>query len=190
MPISIMEICKLDKPIFIAFLRGINSGQNPSIKMLFLREVFESFGFNNVKTVLASGNVIFEAESKDDMKLEQRIEKQLPGIIGFESSVTLWRADELLKLYQSKPFKDIERTSQTKLYATFIKQGTKVSSDVVQEGQGFRILEVRNRVLLSVVDLRTGKTTDLMQTLDKQLGKTATTRNWNTIERIIEKSER
>jgi uncharacterized protein (DUF1697 family) len=180
----------MDKSVFIAFLRGINSGQNPSIKMQFLREAFEAFGFKNVKTVLASGNVIFEVESKDDMKLEHRIEKQLPKKIGFESSVTLWRADDLLKLYQSKPFKDIESTSQTKLYATFIKQGAKVSPEVFQEGQGFRILEVRNRVVLSVVDLRTGKTTDLMQTLDKQFGKTSTTRNWNTIERIIEKAAR
>jgi uncharacterized protein (DUF1697 family) len=159
------------------------------MKMQFLREVFETLGFNNVKTVLASGNVIFETESKDKKKLEQSIAKQLPNAIGFDTTVTLWRVNDLQKLFESEPFKNVENSVHTRLYATFIKQGTTSGSQLHLEGQGFRILQVWNGAVLSVVDLQSGKTTDLMQAVDKQFGKTATTRSWNTIERILKKAK-
>jgi uncharacterized protein (DUF1697 family) len=43
----------------IAFLRAINVGGH-TVKMDTLRQLFESLGFTNVETFLASGNVIFE----------------------------------------------------------------------------------------------------------------------------------
>ena len=49
---------------YAAFLRGINVGGHTIIKMGELRKVFESLGFWNVKTVLASGNVLFEAPER------------------------------------------------------------------------------------------------------------------------------
>jgi uncharacterized protein (DUF1697 family) len=47
---------------YIAFLRGINVGGKNKIKMENLREVFGSLGFENVKTYINSGNVIFETD--------------------------------------------------------------------------------------------------------------------------------
>src|SRR4029077_19756102 len=46
---------------YVAFLRGINVGGNRVLKMDDLRKAFESLGFKDVKTVLASGNVMFDA---------------------------------------------------------------------------------------------------------------------------------
>ena len=42
---------------YVAFLRGINSGGNQTVRMEVLRKTFEDLGFENVRTVLASGNV-------------------------------------------------------------------------------------------------------------------------------------
>jgi uncharacterized protein (DUF1697 family) len=52
---------------YVAFLRGINSGRNPTIKMDLLKKAFEELGLENVKTVIASGNVIFDAEPTKEM---------------------------------------------------------------------------------------------------------------------------
>ncbi len=54
---------------YIAFLRGINVGGNNLIKMSDLKKKFEDLGFQNVKTVIASGNVIFETDKKDFNKI-------------------------------------------------------------------------------------------------------------------------
>jgi uncharacterized protein (DUF1697 family) len=60
---------------YAAFLRGINVGGNKMIKMQDVAKAFESLGFSNVKTLIQSGNVIFESAPTDDEKLIKKIEK-------------------------------------------------------------------------------------------------------------------
>lgn len=60
---------------YIAFLRAINVGGH-NVKMDELKKYFESLGFSNVETFIASGNVIFEASAKDAAKLEKKIESK------------------------------------------------------------------------------------------------------------------
>ncbi|MBM4406965.1 MAG: DUF1697 domain-containing protein, partial [Chloroflexi bacterium] len=50
-------------PTCVALLRGINVGGNKVIKMADLAKAFTSLGFANVRTLLASGNVVFEASN-------------------------------------------------------------------------------------------------------------------------------
>jgi len=45
--------------------------------MEVLRQLFESLGFSKVATFIASGNVVFEATTKNVKSLEKRIEKRL-----------------------------------------------------------------------------------------------------------------
>ena len=65
-----------DMQKYIAFLRAINVGGH-TVKMDRLREIFETMGFSNVETFIASGNVIFETKSKDVDSLVKMIKKKL-----------------------------------------------------------------------------------------------------------------
>jgi len=60
-----------------------------------LRGVFENLGFTNVQTVMSSGNVLFDANSKDMKALEAIIEKALPAQLGFTSTTIIRSRDEL-----------------------------------------------------------------------------------------------
>lgn len=62
---------------YLAFLRGINVGGNAIIKMADLKKAFEQMGFKNVRTLLASGNVIFEADHADKEVLTKKMESAL-----------------------------------------------------------------------------------------------------------------
>lgn len=62
---------------YVAFLRGINVGGKNIIKMDALRVAFEKAGFTAVRTVIQSGNVLFESNSADPRKLEDTIEAML-----------------------------------------------------------------------------------------------------------------
>jgi len=62
---------------YIAFLRGINVGGNTLITMADLKKSFEKMGLKNVRTVLASGNVVFESEQKDTTVIIREIESGL-----------------------------------------------------------------------------------------------------------------
>ncbi len=61
---------------FAAFLRAINVGKR-RVKMDALRAHFEALGFDEVRTLLASGNVVFEAEAADGARIAEALEARL-----------------------------------------------------------------------------------------------------------------
>ena len=58
---------------FVAFLRAINVGGR-NVKMEQLRRIFESIGLTNVETVIASGNVVFDAKAKSAKTIEKKLQ--------------------------------------------------------------------------------------------------------------------
>jgi uncharacterized protein (DUF1697 family) len=172
---------------YVGFLRGINSGVNPTMKMDVLKNAFEELGFQNVKTVIASGNVLFDTEAAKEEELEQKIEKALPKAIGFESATIVYKLADLQKLAKLNAFKDIKETSSTRPFVTFLKKPPKKTAKL--NGKGFEILSKRGRAIFSVLELSGASTPDLMKLLDKEFGKTNTTRGWKTIEKILKRAE-
>jgi uncharacterized protein (DUF1697 family) len=171
---------------YIAFLRGINSGLNPTLKMDVLKGAFEELGYQNVKTVIASGNVIFDAEVAKEIELEKVLEETLPKLIGFESATIVFTLADLKRLAKLDAFKGIKVTLSTRLFVTFLKKPPKNSPKI--GGNGFKVIRESGRALFTVLDLA-GTTPDLMKILDKEFGKTNTTRSWKTIEKILQKAE-
>jgi uncharacterized protein (DUF1697 family) len=173
---------------YVAFLRGVNSGRNPTVKMEVLRKIFEDLGFKNIRTILASGNVLFETDSTVERTLEQRIEKVLPATIGFHSSVIVRTTDDIRHLVSLHPFEHIPLDPKKRLYVTFVQGKPKTRLVFPAKGKGYTILGNVDGVVCSIVDLTEAKTPDLMQVLDKEFGKGNTTRSWNTVERIVKVS--
>ncbi len=71
-------------PRYVAFLRAINVGGH-TVKMDYLRMLFEALGFSNVETFIASGNVIFDSKATSAKALEKRIEHCLAEALGSRS---------------------------------------------------------------------------------------------------------
>lgn len=81
-------------PRYIAFLRGINVGGH-RVKMDHLRGLFEELEFEKVATFIASGNVIFSAESDNRQALGDEIERHLHRELGYEVATFLRNPAEL-----------------------------------------------------------------------------------------------
>src|ERR1700742_487088 len=90
-------------PRHVALLRGINVGGH-TVKMQLLRERFESLGFSNVETVIASGNVVFESPEKSGPSLEKKIERCLEEALGYQVATFLRTVPELSAVVQEQPF--------------------------------------------------------------------------------------
>lgn len=173
---------------YIAFLRGINVGGNKLIKMDALRKAFESLGFQNVKTLLASGNVLFEAPATGSSTLLNTIESGLEKIFKHQIDVILRTSDDIQKMIALNPFKSIKVTPDTRLYVSLLgeKPTSKLKIPYESADKKFRILYVTNDAVFSVLTLSpTNKTTDAMNILGKEFGKKITTRNWNTINKLV-----
>lgn len=172
---------------YIALLRGINVGGHKPVKMEELKKAFEQMGFKNVKTLLASGNVLFDASKTGRENLSGRIEKKLETTFGHEIGVILRTFEQVRSLVTSSPFKGIEVTLQTRLYVTFLSDKPKpgIKIPYVSPGKELRILRVSDGEVYSVLTLSPkGGTIDLMSIVEKEFGRKVTTRNWNTIVKI------
>jgi uncharacterized protein (DUF1697 family) len=164
---------KADMATYVAFLRGINVGGNKIVKMDDLKKAFESMGFKNVKTILASGNVLFEGRERE---LTKKIEDKLEKAFGFPIPVIVRSFDSLLAISKSEPFKGVKVSADTRLFVTFIEKPKVFTKDP-------RIIRMTGSELFAVLDL-SEKTVDYMAYLDRNFGMN-TTRNWNTIGKIL-----
>ena len=70
---------------YVAFLRGINVGGNNLIKMEELRRALAALRFKNVRTFIASGNVIFESGETKRELLAAQIERKVRKSFGHEA---------------------------------------------------------------------------------------------------------
>ena len=153
---------------YVALLRGIMP-MNPNMKSEKLKGVFESLGFKNVVTVIASGNVVFESPFKNIQALEDEIENALPDQLGFASTTIVRSKESLEQLVKKDPFRGVEDKRPNYLVVTFFKD--------------------RKAELCTVIDLGGGKTPDFMREIEKKHGKEITTRTWKTVGRILKKME-
>ena len=161
---------------YAAFLRGINVGGKRSIKMAELRTAFAAQGFTNVKTVLASGNVLFDTAETDAVVLCRAIEQHLMQEFGHKIFVLLRTVAELQCLVAANPFKEIAATKQTRSYVTFLPDGLagdKESSDFPEDG--FAMVRLTAREVCSAFELSPQRgTLDLMALLEREFGPTIT----------------
>jgi uncharacterized protein (DUF1697 family) len=178
---------------YAVFLRGINVGGRNPVKMADLRAAFEHMGLQTARTVLASGNVVFEAGAEEGgAALSARIEAELPSIFGHPVGAIVRRLGDLEGLRASNPFGRVIMTPHTRLHITFL-------SDLDKDGTGIRpdppkripaeIELVRltcGEVLTATTLSAAWGTTELMVWLEKEFGPGVTTRNWNTIVKIVD----
>jgi uncharacterized protein (DUF1697 family) len=171
---------------YIALLRGI-APTNPNMRNDKLRGVFEKLGFENVKTVISSGNVIFESPSRSIRKLEESIEKALPEELGFKSTTIIRSQGQLQKLVDKNPFQGMEHSQKSSLNVTFLKKKRRTGIKFLHksDNRDDQLLGMYNGAICSVIDLTSAKTPNLMVWLEKKLGKEITTRIWKTVERIL-----
>jgi uncharacterized protein (DUF1697 family) len=101
---------------FAAFLRGVNLGKR-TVRSADLAAAFAAMGFAGVKTLLASGNVMFDAEG-DAGPLRTRIEAGLEEKFGFDVGTVLRSRDELRAMVDSDPFGGATESHDQKLYVT------------------------------------------------------------------------
>lgn len=178
------EVAK--KRVYAAFLRGINVGGHHKIPMADLRNVIGKMGYTNIKTLLNSGNIVFEGPGKSRDEIENTIASKLKNTYGFPVPVLVRNSEEIQKLLLSDPFKDTEITTDIRLYVIFLKKIPKNAPDLpwTSDDGSFKLLDIIDHTVYGVLDLSRNSTPEAMGILKKFYGNDITTRNWNTVKKI------
>lgn len=118
-----MLTLKRNKSIYtyISILRGINVGGHKKKLMSDLKVLYGELGFANVRTYIQSGNVIFETQEKLSSKtLSDMIEKAIYLRYKFIVSVIIRTIEEIQNIISSNPF--LKETDISRLYVIFLEE--------------------------------------------------------------------
>jgi uncharacterized protein (DUF1697 family) len=168
------------------FLRGINVGGHHKVPMAELRNELNEVGCKNVRTLLNTGNFVFDTTQTNIQDLENNIEDFISKSFGFPIPVILKTKKEISDLVDDNPFMEINTHKDIRLYVSFLKDTPKLDLTIpyLSADKSYKIIRIKNKMILSVLDLSTTKTPKGMDELEKLYGKNITTRNWNTIKKV------
>ena len=167
-------------PRYAAFLRGV---MPVNVKMPDLKKAFEAAGFTDVKTILASGNVVFSARAAEAASLERRAEAAMNERLG-RTFLTIIRPIEALReLLASDPYRTFRLTPAAKRVVTFLRRRPPSKIALPVELFGARILAVKGGEVFSTY-VRTPKGPVFMTLIEKTFGKEGTTRTWETVAKV------
>jgi uncharacterized protein (DUF1697 family) len=166
-------------PRYVAFLRGVSP---LNAKMPALKQCFENAGFTQVRTLLSSGNVVFNARAAALEALAQRAERAMHNELG-RSFGTLVRPTQYLQdLLSTDPFAEFDLPPAAKCVITFLRHADGVSATLPIEHEGARILKVAaTEVFTAYVPHPKGPV--FMNLLERTFGKDITTRTLDTVKK-------
>ncbi len=176
-------------PKYIALLRAINVGGH-TVKMDYLRRLFEDLGLANVETFIASGNVIFESKTKNSELLERKIEKHLEETLGYEVVTFIRTIEEAKEVANYKSFPEVELNAEGNiLYVGFVrvepdKQAKAGLAALANEVNDFH---VRGREVFWLRRTKAGESEYAGGLFEKKLGQPMTFRNATTVRKIAAK---
>jgi uncharacterized protein (DUF1697 family) len=101
-----------------AMLRGINLGKR-QLKSTELKAAVEGLGFTDVKTLLASGNVVFTADETDAALLERRLHDALAAATGLKSEIFVRSPQEMAAVVAANPFPEATRERPSFVVVSF-----------------------------------------------------------------------
>ena len=173
---------------YIAFLRAINVGGH-TVKMETLRQLFESLDFSNVQTFIASGNVVFEAKSKDPKSLEKKIEKRLQETLGHEVATFIRTDPELAGIANYKPFRQSDLDAAVALNIAFLTDplDERSKQKLMALRTGIDDFHVHGREIYWLCRRKQSESTFSNAVLEKTLGIKSTLRGVNTVRKMAEK---
>jgi uncharacterized protein (DUF1697 family) len=173
-------------PILISMLRGVNVGGHNKIKMDTLRALYESLKFEDPRTYVQSGNVIFRTKEKNFAALAKKIQNAIGRKFGFHPEVILRTADELRNAIAASPFAG-RNLEPGKILVTFLagEAGPEALDNLLSLKDYPEELHLQGRELYIYFPDGAGKSKLPWSKVDKLLQTTGTARNWNSVTKML-----
>lgn len=169
----------------VALLRAVNLGPHKKIAMADLKAMFVALGFEDAKTLLISGNVVFEAGSKTPAALEKLLEAEAAKRLKLNTEFFVHTAAQWEQMLAANPFKTMAKDDPSHL-VVFALKGAPNAAAVKQlnDGGGPEEAKAAGGALYVSYPDGIGRSKLNANAGWKKLGTPATGRNWNTAQKI------
>ena len=169
---------------YVGLLRGINLGPNRRIPMPRLREVLGERGYGEVRTLIASGNLVLDSPLPED-ELALDLAKAIEEEFGLDVPVVLRTGKELAGVLAEDPFGDVV-TDPSRYSVTFLPEAPATARiRELPPAEGGQYSVVGRELYLWLPD---GMAVGPMGKWpwDRLLGVAGTNRNWNTVTKLAD----
>jgi len=167
-------------PRYAAFLRGV---MPVNAKMSALKEAFEAAGFTDVKTVLSSGNVVFDARRSSEQALQQKAEAAMHDRLGKAFLTMVRPVEQLQRILATDPYARFRLSPKAKRIVTFLRGRPTAKIKLPIEMHGAKILVMKDGEIFSAY-APTPKGPVFMTLIERTFGKDLTTRTWDTVAKV------
>jgi uncharacterized protein (DUF1697 family) len=166
----------------IGLLRGINVGGHRSVGMTDLRNFLTKLGFDDVRSLLQSGNVVFGSRARTGAELERFLEAESVKHFGIEIDFFVRAPEEWKTMIRQNPFRKEAELDPARLVVMLLKSPPR-PEDVaaLQEGiSGGEVVRAKGRHLYAFYPDGQGRSRLTNAVIERKLGR-CTGRNWNTV---------
>jgi uncharacterized protein (DUF1697 family) len=169
----------------VALLRAVNVGGR-KVAMAELRAMLEAMGFGGVRTLLQSGNAVFESDAKAEA-LETKLEAAIAQRFGLHSDVMVRTPAEMEAVLEACPFPEAAKADPARLLVMFLKRtpdaaGVEALHDAVAAMPEQVAVKGREAYLVYPQGVGVSKLTNVLA--ENRLGVRGTARNWNTVGKL------
>jgi uncharacterized protein (DUF1697 family) len=175
---------------YVALLRGINVGPNNRVPMATLRELIAGIGGSEVRTHLQSGNAVFRHERQDPLRLAAELEQAITAELGLTISVLVRAGADLRRVVDANPF-PMEKVDGSRFVVVFLSGPVPLDRLAAIDPAAYAPDEFRageTEIYAHFPEsIRNSKLAALLT--DRKLGLTASSRNWNTVTKLLALSE-
>jgi uncharacterized protein (DUF1697 family) len=173
-------------PTYIALLRAVNLGGDTAVRMDALRSATEQLGLRKVRTLLQSGNLVFETEAVPPSRLEERLESRSADVLGLRTDYFVRTAEEWSAIVRSNPFPREAKADPAHLVVTVLKAAPPPHAWKALEASivGRETVRPGDRVAYIVYPDGIGRSRLTARRIEDRLGTSGTSRNWNTVSKL------
>lgn len=168
---------------WIALLRAVNVGGRNLVSMSDLRDLLAASGFANGRTLLQSGNAVFQAQGRSDAELEGALERATAKRLGVATDYFVRSSEEWKSIVAHNPFRAEAKRDPARLIVVFMKNAPKPKDvEALQAAiQGPEIVRSWAKQLYAVYPEGMGRSKLTITRIERLLGSRGTARNWNTV---------
>jgi uncharacterized protein (DUF1697 family) len=169
----------------IALLRGINVGGHRQVGMTNLRDFLTQLGFENVRSVLQSGNLVFGSRSRFGAELERYLEMEASKRLALEVDIYVRTAEEWKSVVRQNPFRKEAERDPGHLIALFLKNAPAPKDVALLQSDisGPELVKAKGKQAYLFYPNGMGRSKLTTAMIEKRIGR-GTARNWNTVMKL------
>lgn len=169
----------------VALLRGINVGGNKGVAMAELRSVAEGLSLGEPRTLLQSGNLVFDSEGVSPADLEARLEAECEHRLGLSTEIHVRSAEQWADIRAANPFPEEAARDPAHLLLIAFRTAPQPAALQALEAayRGPERFGLNGREVYIVYPEGIGRSRLTPELLGRHLGR-GTARNWNTVTKL------